>query len=333
MPRRRPVLVPDTRIEEFAIVNQIGSGGYGDIYIVRDTATESCDLYALKLEFVHSSSNCLPREIHIMQQLQHSPYFPSLVAAGITDQYRWFVMELLGPSLASTRRVLPHRRYSAYTFLILAREMLNAIYMFHRKGYCHRDIKPANFLIKPDRKYPICLIDYGLSFPYLDSQTHRHIRSEARLGFAGTGRYASINAHRGMQLSRRDDLFSWFYSVIELAAGRLPWPGSADKARTLELKESLTVEQLCQGLPLEFDEIYRYLLTIGFEAQPRYRWISQKITRAIRRGSFETKIFDWESLPAERARQITVVSLTMGGLGDEDVNSMIPPGCGCGCFG
>jgi hypothetical protein len=118
---------------------------------------------------------------------------------------------------------------------------------------------------------------------------------------------------------------------MELVAGKLPWPGSADKKRTLELKESLTVEELCGDLPMEFEEIYRYLLTVGFETEPNYRWISQRISRAIKKGSFETKWFDWELLSTEKTRQITAVSLEMGEAGD-DPGSVIPPKCGCGCF-
>ena len=37
------------------------------------------------------------------------------------------------------------------------------------------------------------------------------------------GRYASINAHNGMELGRHDDLWSLFYLLIELTYGRLPW--------------------------------------------------------------------------------------------------------------
>jgi hypothetical protein len=39
----------------------------------------------------------------------------------------------------------------------------------------------------------------------------------------GKNRYASINAHNGMELGRHDDLWSLFYLLIELTYGRLPW--------------------------------------------------------------------------------------------------------------
>jgi serine/threonine protein kinase len=97
--------------------------------------------------------------------------------------------------------------------------MLRAIESFHGHGFLHRDIKPSNSLIRPSRKYPLALIDYGLSRPYCDCLTGNPIPPRHNPGFVGTSKYASINAHAGVELGRRDDLYSWFFSMVELWAG------------------------------------------------------------------------------------------------------------------
>jgi serine/threonine protein kinase len=329
MSRKRRLFTPGARVEEFEVIEQIGSGGYGDIYAVLDTMTEPPDVFAMKVEYFNPGHSLLAHEAYFLQCLQHSAYFPKLIAAGTGDEFLWIVMELLGPSLSVTRRALLGRRFTAYSVLQLAKEMLNCIYMLHRKGLTHRDIKPGNFLIRPDRRRPLCLIDFGLSISYLDPQTRKHISFESGHGFAGTCRYASLNTHRGFLLSRRDDLFSWFYSVAELASGNLPWPGTDDRVKTGELKGSVAVEELCRDLPIEFAQIYNYLLTIKFDQKPNYRFINRKLSQAIKRGVFSSRRFDWEYLRPDQTHVISKLHLEMADPDDKDQESVIPVGCGC----
>jgi len=51
------------------------------------------------------------------------------------------------------------------------------------------------------------------------------------VGFRGTGRYASLNAHNGIELGRRDDLWSLFYTLVEFLRGKLPWRKEKDRVR------------------------------------------------------------------------------------------------------
>ena len=72
-------------------------------------------------------------------------------------------------------------------------------------------------------------------------------------GLIGTARYASINAHIGKELSRRDDLESIAYTLIYFCKGKLPWQevkGGTRKEKYACIKEikcNTTVEQLCNS--------------------------------------------------------------------------------------
>ena len=73
-----------------------------------------------------------------------------------------------------------------------------------------------------DKKNKICyLIDFGLCKKYKDSQGN-HIKLKDGKGLVGTARYVSINAHKGMEQSRRDDLESLGYVFVYLLKGTLP---------------------------------------------------------------------------------------------------------------
>jgi serine/threonine protein kinase len=196
--------------------------------------------------------------------------------------------------------------------------MLTCLEEFHAKGFIHRDIKPGNFLIKGDRNHPVCLIDFGLSQSYLVGKTGKHVPPSKDAGFTGTCRYASIHAHEEKQLSRRDDLISWFYTIIELAQGRVPWPGSRDRLKTFEMKKELPTSELCEGLPYQFEEIWRRLRKMKFREVPDYDFIRKRIRGSIKNLGFRhTPQFDWEVLPCEEISEISSVPLTMGGVNSD----------------
>jgi casein kinase 1 len=67
------------------------------------------------------------------------------------------------------------------------------------------------------------LIDFGVSKFYKDEETGEHLPMITGKTLVGTPRFASINSHSGLELSRRDDLISILYMLVYLYKGDLPW--------------------------------------------------------------------------------------------------------------
>lgn len=63
------------------------------------------------------------------------------------------------------------------------------------------------------------IIDFGLSKRFYDTVINQHIAYNDRKSLTGTVRYASINAHRGIELTRRDDMISTAYTLLYFARG------------------------------------------------------------------------------------------------------------------
>lgn len=172
---------------------------------------------------------------------------------------------------------------------------------FHSKGYLHRDVKPENFLISTDPiAKTIYIIDYGLSKPYRDPHTNKHIPFKSSKLLTGTARYASISNHKGEEHGRKDDLESLGYTLIYALTGRLPWQDI--KAVTKEgkyaaihsKKNSTQPEMLCKGLPTELMEYMKYVRSLKFEETPDYKSLKKLFVdlffRVRRLTNFE---FDW----------------------------------------
>merc|ERR1712217_945989 len=139
----------------------------------------------------------------------------------------------------------------------------------------HRDIKPENFMFGIQNKiHHLYLIDFGLSKRYFDE---KHVPMRTKLSLTGTARYASINAHKGIEQSRRDDLEAIGHMLIYFLRGSLPWSGleaktQEEKYRKIrEKKEEVPLEELCKGFPKAFETYLRTTRQLEFKARPDYK--------------------------------------------------------------
>lgn len=193
---------------------------------------------------------------------------------------------MLGPSLEKLFNYC-HRKFSLKTVTMIGEIVLKRIEYVHQMCHIHRDIKPDNLAIDFKTASDIYLLDFGLARRYcqMNNKIVEHINLKQTNSFIGTVRYSSINAQRCTP-SRRDDLESLAYVLIYFIKGRLPWQqirkpaadatGNANKQRKemiLEMKLSLKVSELCEGLPIEFSLFLKHCRSLQFEEQPNYSYL------------------------------------------------------------
>lgn len=144
------------------------------------------------------------------------------------------------------------------------------------------------------------VVDFGLANKYRDPNTYLHIPYREKIKLTGTARYASINAHLGIEQSRRDDLESLGYIMLYFLRGSLPWQDL--KAATKEEKYNCimkkkmetSVESLCRGLPNEFVRYLNYTRSLRFDDKPNYSYLRKIFRDLFVNEHFKYDyVFDW----------------------------------------
>lgn len=245
--------------DTFNLIKMLGFGTFGEIHLAYDTMSKQ--LRAIKFEIASQKNPQLKHEYSILQQLNMGDDKNS-VPEGIPRVYgfnkienkcNYMIMDFLGPSLSDLFQ-FRNKQFSLKTVCLLAIQMLQRIEYIHEKGFIHRDIKPENFVIGLNEKSNVVhIIDFGLSKRYKDKNTSQHIPYRENRHLVGTARYASLNAHLGIEQSRRDDIESIGYVLVYFYLGRLPWQSKQEKgkqpAKIMEKKLITPPEILCKKMP------------------------------------------------------------------------------------
>ncbi|KAK4336929.1 hypothetical protein RND71_043971 [Anisodus tanguticus] len=288
---------------KYQLVRKIGSGSFGEIYLGINVTNG--DEVAVKVEQTKTRHPQLLYEARVYKVLQGGIGVPHIKWYGTERDVNLLVIDLLGPSLEDLFSFC-NRRFTMKTVLMIADQTLSRIEFIHCKLFLHRDIKPDNFLMGIGRHCnKIYLIDFGLAKKYKETRTLVHIPYREDKNLTGTARYASLNAHLGIEQSRRDDLESLGYVLMYFNRGTLPWQGlkatckKQKYEKICEKKMCTTVESLCRNFPSEFIMYFNYCKGLRFQEQPDYMYLRQLFRILFRTFNYIFDyVFDWTVIKA-----------------------------------
>ena len=292
-------------LNRYRLTKKIGKGSFGEIFLGQDKTNNTN--VAIKLENVNTKHPQLQYESRIYRILEGCTGIPSLHWYGTVGDHNIMVIDLLGSSLENLQN-LCNRRISLKSVLMLSEQLVTRLESIHSKNFLHRDVKPDNFLIGlGDNSSTVYAVDFGLAKKYRDSRNNMHILFRDCKKLTGTARYASVYTHLGYEQSRRDDLECLVYLIIYLFKGDLPWQDVTGRTKDekyqkiMAKKMSLSVDEICSGLPNEIGVFLSYVKNIKFEEKPDYRYLKNLIKDVFVREQLEyDSIFDWTRIGARK---------------------------------
>eukprot|EP01114_Cavostelium_apophysatum_P002734 TRINITY_DN1241_c0_g3_i1.p1 TRINITY_DN1241_c0_g3~~TRINITY_DN1241_c0_g3_i1.p1 ORF type:complete len:509 (-),score=89.74 TRINITY_DN1241_c0_g3_i1:69-1595(-) len=295
---------------KWKLMNKVGSGSFGDIYIGINVLDN--EKVAIKLEPGSTRHPQLAYESRVYKALKGGAGIPAARWFGTEFDMNIMAMDLLGPSLEDLFSFCS-RQFSLKTILMIAQQMIRLVEYLHSKNFIHRDIKPDNFVMGRGKKAAtVHIIDFGLAKKYRDSK-NTHLPYRTLKSLTGTPRYASINTHLGIEQSRRDDLESLGYVLLYFCRGSLPWQGLPAKnkkqkyQKITEKKVATSVEQLCEGFPVEFATYLKYTKEMRFTDRPDYDYLVKLFKDLfVRKGYKNDGVYDWTPKSKEETNDSSV---------------------------
>ena len=224
-----------TLISHYEIIEKIGEGGMGEVYLAKDTNLNR--KVALKLLAAHITEDKtrvarFRQEAFATSALNH-PNIVTIYEIGKWENRDYIVTEFVEGS--TLRAYLKKKNPTIGEALDIAIQIASALTAAHDAGIVHRDIKPENVMLRADGLVKV--LDFGIA-KYRPTENGQKALVETEVGeIIGTAAYMSPEQARGQSVDAQTDIWSLGVILYEMLAGRLPFQGATKSDRIAAILE------------------------------------------------------------------------------------------------
>jgi tetratricopeptide (TPR) repeat protein/tRNA A-37 threonylcarbamoyl transferase component Bud32 len=214
-------------ISHYRIIEKIGRGGMGEVYLAVDTRLERRVALKFLPQELTSDADArqrFEREAKAVAALSH----PNIVTIHEIGEHEGQVFMAMEYAAGRTLRELiqvAHQRGEPLPLAMVMRiaaQIAAGLSAAHARGIVHRDIKPQNIIVGDDQAVKI--LDFGLAkLAGISTLTKGSM-------VLGTMHYISPEQARGKEADRRSDLWALGVVLYEMLSGRLPFAGESPQA-------------------------------------------------------------------------------------------------------
>lgn len=246
------------RIDKYVLLNRIGQGGMGRVYLARDSRLNR--LVALKILAPERMNNPrsitrFQREAKLGAQLQHENLV-RIYDEGDAQGIRYLVMEYIEGKTVG-QMIGEQGRLPPAVAADIARQVALGLEHACQKSLIHRDVNPWNILITVDGVAK--LTDMGLAIDPSD-QADNVTRDGATVG---TFDYvAPEQARHSRAVDTRADIYALGCSLYHMLSGSVPFPTPSlpEKLYAHQLSEPTSLASRVPDLPAGMEEVVRRMM-------------------------------------------------------------------------
>lgn len=209
---------PGTRIGAYRVLQPLGAGGMGEVYLAERADGSFDQQVAIKVLTQRLQGPAKARfelERQLLASLEH-PGISRLIDGGELDTGEPFLaMELIDGQPID--QYCDQVRLNVRKRIQLVMQVCEALDFAHRNRVIHRDIKPANVMV--DQEGRTRLLDFGIAKLAADDAFDQKLTQD---GVPMTPAYASPEQARGLTITTSSDIYSLGAVLYELVVGTSP---------------------------------------------------------------------------------------------------------------
>lgn len=286
---------------QYKNISKLTNGSFSDIFTAETIGKQT----AVIIKAPHKTPNSyaeISKEAIILLKLKELKTVPRVLYLQADSNCEVLVLEKLGVSLETMKQ--EHNNFSLKTTILLGCQLLTIIEDIHNNGILHRDVKPSNILIGEGlNKNQIYLIDFDIATTF--SSNGQKVPETAN-EFVGTKAFASRNAHKCGQFSRKDDLESLGFTLIYLYQGKLPWTSmKCDLLAMGNVKDQFMKGSFLAEFPKEFQLFFDYLDKMKLDDIPDYQYLRNLFNSMADRFGFNLENWQFEWMEEETGNNLT----------------------------
>lgn len=147
-------------VNGYSILNIIGEGRYGIVYLAINDKDERCVIKQLKKDMIKKTRKKLFYEEQILQDLDN-PKFPKFISK-FKDKYReGYILEYIQGRVFEDLLAEDEYKFSKCEIYRVCSKLLEIVEVLHKNNIVHRDIRLPNVILKENKE--LALIDFGLA--------------------------------------------------------------------------------------------------------------------------------------------------------------------------
>ncbi|WP_097004192.1 protein kinase family protein [Lacrimispora amygdalina] len=159
---------PGESLNGYTILNKIGEGRYGIVYLAENSNLKKCIIKQLKKDTLKTSKTKLYYEQEILKSI-NNPKFPAFIEKLEVEDIQAYVLEYISGKVFEDLLFNDAYVFSKVQIYKIATQLLEIIAILHQQNIVHRDIRPPNVILKGNQD--IVLIDFGLA-RYIDNKKY-----------------------------------------------------------------------------------------------------------------------------------------------------------------